>query len=232
MSILRNPATTVILLLGILYVGIPLIWSLPAIRLPGNQIGYQPVQPIAYSHRLHAGELQIPCLYCHHGAEKSRHAGIPASNICMNCHRFVTATFGAVRQEDELTKKENAIASMTGKPLRSPKLLVSEELQKLFDAMGVNPREKMAADPTKVPHPIVWNQIHKLPDFVYFDHRPHVSAGVPCQDCHGPVQSMEKMRQFADLSMGWCVNCHRTSTQQGVNGKRVEASIDCSTCHY
>ena len=222
MNILRSPATSVILILGIVFVGIPLIWGLPGLRLPGNQIGYQPSQPIAYSHRLHAGELQIPCLYCHHGAEKSRHAGIPATNICMNCHRFVTTTFGTIRKEDEVAKKEK----------HAPKFLVSEELQKLFDAMGLDPRNKMIRDPQKVPHPIEWMRIHKLPDFVYFDHRPHVSAGVPYQDCHGPAQPMERMRQFADLSMGWCVNCHRTANQQGVGGKRVDASIDCSTCHY
>lgn len=222
MNVLRNPFTTVILILGILLAGVPLVSGLFRIRLPGNQIGYQPGQPIAYSHRLHAGELMIPCLYCHHGAEKSRHAGIPSANLCMNCHRFVTSTFGAVRQEDEVAKKEK----------RPPQMIVSTELQKLYDALAVNPREKMIPDPKKTPTPIQWSRIHKLPDFVYFDHRPHVNAGVPCQDCHGIVQQMEKMRQFSDLSMGWCVNCHRTSTQQGVNGKRVDASLDCSTCHY
>lgn len=222
MNTLRNPISTVVLLVGITFFLIPLLSGIASIRLPGNQIGYQPTQPIAYSHRLHAGEMQIPCLYCHHGAEKSRHAGIPSANICMNCHRFVTSSFGAFRKEDETAKKEK----------RSPNVVVSEELQKLYDAVGVNPKEKMAVDPKMLPTPIQWERIHKLPDFVYFDHRPHVSAGVACQDCHGPVQQMEKMRQFADLSMGWCVNCHREVNRQGVNGKRVDASIDCSTCHY
>ncbi len=109
---------------------------------------------------------------------------------------------------------------------------MSNELQKLYDALAVNPLASMAPDLNKKPTPILWAKVHKMPDFVYFDHRPHVAAGVSCQDCHGIAQQMEKMRQFSDLSMGWCVNCHRLANKQGVNGKQVDASTDCSTCHY
>jgi cytochrome c7-like protein len=189
-------------------------------HLPGNQQGYEPVQPIAYSHRLHAGEMQIACLYCHFTAEKSRHAGIPPANVCMNCHRFVTAPLGAVRAEDELAQKEK----------RSPRPLVSPELQKIYDALALDAR--MERDPSRPLRPIAWTRVHNLPDFVYFDHRAHVNAGVVCQTCHGPVETMERVRQISDLSMGWCVNCHRQANRVGVAGKRVQASIDCSTCHY
>jgi hypothetical protein len=178
-------------------------------HLPGNHQGYEPVQPVAYSHRLHAGELQIQCQYCHFGADKSRHAGIPPVSVCMNCHKFVTAPLGAVRAEDELAAKEG----------RSPRPVVSAELRKLVDA-AENGR------------PIAWTRVHSLPDFVYFDHRAHVNAGVGCQQCHGPVESMERVRQVSDLSMGWCVNCHRDANRTGVGGRRVNASINCSTCHY
>jgi len=177
-------------------------------HLPGNQQGYEPVQPIAYSHRLHAGELQIQCQYCHFGADKSRHAGIPPASVCMNCHKFVTAPLGAVRAEDELAAKEK----------RAPRPVVSAELRKLYAAIDTG-------------QPVAWNRIHSLPDFVYFDHRPHVNAGVACQQCHGPVESMERVRQVSDLSMGWCVNCHRDTSRTGIAGRRVNASTNCSTCH-
>jgi hypothetical protein len=193
---------------------------LSATRLPGNQQGYEPVQPIAYSHRLHAGELQIECLYCHSNADKSRHAGIPAARVCMNCHSQVTASFGALRAEDEVASNEK----------RAPREVVAPDLKKLYNALGLNAGRQ--ADPALYTTPIAWVRVHKLPDFVYFDHRAHVNAGVVCQQCHGPVETMERVRQVSDLSMGWCVNCHRELNKAGVNGKRVDASIDCSTCHF
>ncbi len=211
---------TLVLIVGLLFSSIALLPKLRAYRLPGNQQGYEPSQPIAFSHRLHAGDLQISCFYCHSGADKSRHAGIPAANVCMNCHRFVTAPLGAIRAEDELAKKEN----------RAPRHIVSPELQKLYNALALN--DQIKPDAAKVTHPIAWVKVHNLPDFVYFDHRAHVNAGVDCQQCHGPVDTMERMRQVSDLSMGWCVNCHRNVTQNGLAGKKVYASLDCSTCHY
>ena len=189
-------------------------------HLPGNQQGYEPVQPIAYSHRLHAGELQIPCLYCHYAAEQSRHAGIPAASVCMNCHRYVTASLGAIRAEDEAAQRANRKA----RPVTSP------ELEKLYAALALDAR--MQADAARAMQPIAWTKVHNLPDFVYFDHRAHVTAQVTCQRCHGPVETMERMRQVSDLSMGWCVNCHREVNQTGVEGRKVRASLDCATCHY
>ncbi len=200
---------TIVLGTAVLFSGVLLASRSAILRLPGNHQGYEPVQPIAYSHRLHAGELQIQCQYCHFGADKSRHAGIPPASVCMNCHKFVTAPLGAVRAEDELAEKEK----------RSPRPVVSAELRKLYDAVNSGT-------------PIAWTRIHALPDFAYFDHRPHVAAGVACQQCHGPVESMERVRQVSDLTMGWCVNCHRDANGTGVAGKRVNASINCSTCHY
>jgi hypothetical protein len=178
-------------------------------HLPGNHQGYEPAQPIAYSHRLHAGELQIQCQYCHFGADKSRHAGIPPASVCMNCHKFVTAPLGAMRAEDELAEKEK----------RAPRPVVSAELRKLYDAVDHE-------------QPIAWTRIHSLPDFAYFDHRPHVNAGVACQLCHGPVESMERVRQISDLGMGWCVNCHRQSSLTSIGGRPVNPSTNCSTCHF
>jgi len=167
-------------------------------RLPGDHSGYAPDQPIAYSHRLHAGELGIACLYCHSGAERSRHAGIPSASLCMNCHTSVSAPVLEVRAED-------ARATAAGRP---PARIVSPELAKLY--RSIDDRD-----------PIRWTKVHHLPDFAFFDHRSHVTAGVSCQRCHGPVETMERMRQQSTLTMGWCVDCHRTE----------RATLDCSACH-
>ena len=218
---MNGKLVTIVLLVGAVMGTVLLATRIVAVRIPGNHQGYEPAQPIAFSHRLHAGELQMQCLYCHSGAETSRHAGIPAVGTCINCHRFVTAPFGSVREEDELATKE----------ARKPRLIVSAELQKLYDALAVNPNGMQPID-GRQPVPIRWTKIHKVPDFVYFDHRGHVAAGVTCQQCHGPVEAMERMRQMETLSMGWCVNCHRQVNQTGVAGKSVYASIDCVTCHY
>lgn len=217
---MNNRIVSVILAIGLLFSLILFAGKFGSARLPGNQQGYEPAQPIAYSHRLHAGELKIDCLYCHSNAMRSRHAGIPSGNVCLNCHVKVRASFGAVRQEDESAAKEN----------RKPNVLTSTELQKLYFAMGVGGQGEI--NPETISRSISWNRVHSLPDFVYFDHRAHVTVGVACQTCHGPVETMERMRQFSSLRMGWCVNCHREANQTGIQGRRVNASIDCATCHY
>jgi Cytochrome c7 and related cytochrome c len=212
--------TTYTLLVALLFSVLVLARRAGGVRLPGNQQGYEPLQPIAFSHRLHAGELQVDCLYCHAGAETSRHAGVPAASTCMNCHRFVSAPWGAVRAEDETAEKEK----------REPLRIVSPEIVKIYTAMGLN--EEGQRDPDAATRPIEWIKVHNLPDFAHFDHRAHVQAGVACQTCHGPVETMERVRQFETLSMGWCVNCHREANVTGIQGKAVNASIDCATCHY
>jgi hypothetical protein len=217
---MKSQVLTIVLLVGLSGSFLTLIPRLSSAHIPGNQQDYEPVQPIAFSHRLHAGEMQVSCLYCHSGAETSRHAGIPAASTCMNCHKFVTAPLGALRAEDEFAKKEN----------RRPRPIVSPEIQKIYDAMALD--EQRERDPQKKPQPIAWTRIDRLPDFVYFNHSAHVTAGVACQQCHGPIETMDRVRQVPDLSMGWCVNCHRTANATGIAGRPVQASIDCLTCHY
>jgi hypothetical protein len=209
-----------ILVSGILLVAISLLTALGRFRLPGNNEGYRPVQPIEYSHRVHAGELSIACLYCHPGAERSRNAGIPSANICMNCHKYVTASLGAVREEERLATEQG----------REPEPIVSGELQLLYDALGLN--EKLEPEPGLDRQPIEWTRVHKVPDFVAFDHRPHVTAGVACQRCHGSIESMDRVQQVSDLTMGWCVDCHRESGGTRLAGRPVDPSLDCVTCHY
>src|SRR5262249_8598772 len=149
------------------------------------------------------------CFYCHSAAETSRYAGIPALNICMNCHLNVRTSFAAQQRAE-------------GTP--------SAELRKLYTALGLDDSLKPSSG--RSPTPVRWQKVHQLPDFVYFDHRAHVAAAVRCQRCHGPIEAMDRVRQFETLAMGWCVDCHREATRSGVAGKAVHASIDCVTCHY
>lgn len=214
---MHRPITAIVLAAAL---AVSLATLVTAVRLPGDNQGYEPVQPIGYSHKLHAGDLQVQCTYCHFAAERSRHAGIPPLNVCMNCHSGVTATLAAVKLEEQKAQQQNRARQ----PVESP------ELRKLYDALALD--KTLAPISGKVPKPIAWKQIHKLPDFVYFDHRAHVAATVRCQTCHGPIETMERVRQYETLTMGWCVNCHRDVNENGVNGKQVHASIDCVTCHY
>ena len=217
---MKSRIITIILAIGLGASCVLLASRIGQFHFPGNQQDYSPTQPIAYSHRLHAGDMQIPCLYCHYPAERSRHASVPPANVCMNCHREVTSSLGAMQAEEELATKEN----------RRPRQVVSPELRKLYDALALN--ADLQPDPTKKMRPISWNRVHTLPSFVYFDHRAHVRVGVACQQCHGPVETMERIRQVTDLGLGWCVNCHRQANETGVGGARVNASTNCATCHY
>lgn len=209
----------------VLAVGVGIVLAESAVRLPGNDIGYEPVQPIAYSHRVHAGELAIDCQACHWGAATSRRAGVPSAEVCMGCHRHVTAAFDRVLEERERAAAEG----------REPAQVVSAELRKLYDAVGLG--EDLQPDASRTPRPIEWVRVHRVPDYVAFDHRVHVARGLACEQCHGPVRSMERIRQFADLSMGWCMDCHRRTPAEPTDALAVAAagrhvSIDCARCHY
>ncbi len=198
-------------------------------RRPLNvHTGYAPEQPIPYSHRLHAGELSIDCLYCHFGARTSRHAGIPPTGLCMNCHAQVTSSLDALLAERGIAEAED----------REPERVVSAPIQALYDALALDADgQPTGAEPRSIP----WVRVHALPDFVAFDHSVHVARGVACQSCHGPVQSMERVRQETDLGMGWCVDCHRRSPRDPAalappGGARLDpphhVTTDCVACHY
>ncbi|MCG8448595.1 MAG: cytochrome c3 family protein [Pirellulales bacterium] len=138
----------------------------------------------------------------------------------MKCHRYVTASFNEMQQELQLADKEG----------RKPKTIISAELKKLYDSLALD--ENFQPIEGAMPQSIPWVRVHNLPDFACFNHQAHVSAGVTCQRCHGPIESMERVRQHATLSMGWCVNCHREATRDGINGREVQASTDCTVCHH
>lgn len=211
---------SIALLIGVCFGASLLVSAMSSWRMPDNQQGYEPEQPIAYSHQLHAGELQIDCKFCHSSADAGRYAGIPSSDVCMKCHRYVTASYEQTQQEMQLADEEG----------RAPKVIVSAELNKLYDFLALD--EKFEPIDGAAPKSIPWIRVHNLPDYVSFNHQAHVSVGVSCQTCHGPVETMERVRQHATLSMGWCVNCHRDATRDGIDGRPVNASIDCTVCHH
>ncbi len=221
---MKSRMVTLLLLIGVAYASLVLASRLGTVRLPDNHRDFQPEQPIAYSHRLHAGELQIDCQYCHSGARRSPLAGIPAVEVCMNCHSYVTST------RAQMLAAEAEAESRGGE---APTRVLSPEIGKLYDALGIG----LDGQPTGEPQqPIEWVRIHQLPDFATFDHRPHVAAEVPCQACHGAVETMERVRQVESLSMGFCIECHRQPAV--VPGSAAgaadahQASTDCLTCHY
>ncbi|MBZ9627184.1 c-type cytochrome [Psychroflexus sp. CAK1W] len=198
----------------------------------GVDQGYEPIQPIHYSHRIHAGENQIECKYCHSSARVSKHSGIPSLNVCMNCHKQIAEVSPETATEDY------------------SKEFYDGEIQKLYEATGWDTSTQSYTGETK---PVKWVRIHNLPDFAYFNHSQHVSvAGIECQQCHGPVEEMEIMYQHAPLTMGWCINCHR-ETNIKVEGNAYYEKIheelskkydvdqltaaemgglECGKCHY
>jgi hypothetical protein len=175
-----------------------------------TDVGYQPVQPVPYSHKLHAGDLGINCLYCHATVDRAPVAVVPPTQICMNCHRTVkrdSPLLAAIRD-----------SSSSGRPMR-------------------------------------WVRVHNLPGFAYFDHRPHIRAGVGCASCHGRLDKMEVVAQNQPLSMSWCLDCHRNPAPylrpahevtnmdwtpgkdqvqfaaRITKEKRLAPPLDCTGCH-
>jgi menaquinone reductase, multiheme cytochrome c subunit len=144
-----------------LYLGLLLAYGANPTSLT---VGYQPVQPVPYSHALHAGKLGIDCRYCHTTVETAGMAALPPTEVCMNCHKAIFAN--------------------------SSKLA---EVRKSY------------VEGTSVP----WVKVHDMADYVYFNHSAHVTAGVGCATCHGPIQQMEAVRIVAPLNMAWCLSCHR-----------------------
>ncbi len=202
----------------------------------GVDQGYQPVQPIVFSHKIHAGDNKIDCQYCHSSAKHSKHSGIPSVNVCMNCHKSIAEV------------AENTVVVLEDRTLEKAEL--DKEIAKVYKAAGWDAEELKYTGDTK---PIKWVRIHNLPDFVYFNHSQHVTvAGVQCQKCHGPVEEMEELYQHAPLTMGWCIDCHR-ETDVDLKGNEYYAKIheqlakkygvdkvtaaqlgglECGKCHY
>ncbi|GIM58162.1 c-type cytochrome [Capnocytophaga canimorsus] len=194
--------------------------------------GYEPIQPIHYSHKIHAGDNQIDCKFCHSSARVSKTAGIPSLNVCMNCHETISEYNGEEDLANGYTKE-----------------FYTGEIKKLYKAVGWDEEKREYTGKTE---PVRWVRVHNLPDFAYFNHSQHVTvAGVQCQECHGPVEEMEILHQHAPLTMGWCVECHR-KTEVKMDNKYYEkiheelskkygvekltiaqmGGLECGKCHY
>ena len=202
----------------------------------GRMQGYQPEQPIKFSHQLHAGLHKIDCQYCHDGARRSKQSVIPAANTCMNCHKVIKvgsqygtaeitkiyASIGFnpntdkyIENYDKLGEKdiENIYKQWIGATYRDKKSVIKldEEGKQIIDRQWKDIKASLTnEDKKQIQGPIEWNRIHNLPDHVYFNHSQHVAVGkITCQQCHGKVEQMETVKQYSPLSMGWCINCHR-----------------------
>ena len=215
--------------------------------------GYKPEQPIYFSHKIHAGENKIDCQLCHSSAKYGKVSEIPSMNVCMNCHR--------------------TISEYTGKYMEpgKDKAFYDGEIQKIYAATGWDPASQQYTGKTQ---PVEWVRIHNMPDFVYFDHSQHVVAGeqaiisshnkknpeakidVVCKACHGQVDTMNVVQMANDFTMGWCIECHRTTEVDMNNGYNKEyfknlhdklkkqygsgtkitvdaiGGLECGKCHY
>ncbi|MBL7923161.1 MAG: c-type cytochrome [Bacteroidia bacterium] len=189
----------------------------------GIQQGYAPDQPIKFSHQLHVGQNKIDCRYCHSGAEKSKNAGIPSPNVCMNCHKYVK---------------------------KGPQYGTTE-IAKIYEAIGWDVDKQAYTGKTKPIEWVRIHNLPDLAYFNHAQHVK--VGGVECQTCHGPVETMETMSQFSPLTMGWCIQCHRDSQVKTENngyytelhekmkkqyGPDVKLTVEklggteCARCHY
>ena len=190
----------------------------------GVTTNYQPEQPIAFSHKIHAGDNSIDCNYCHASARTSKHSAIPSANVCMNCHANIVS------------------GTTTG----------TSEIQKIYDAIGYDPDSRTYI-PGYEQKPIEWVRIHNLPDLAYFNHSQHVTVGqLECQDCHGAIEEMDVVKQSSPLTMGWCIECHRETEvkmegndyytrmhekmKEKYAGEKITVEkmggLECGKCHY
>lgn len=200
----------------------------------GRDKGYTPKQPIFYSHKVHAGINKIDCQFCHTGVMKSSVASLPSLQTCMTCHMAIDEYKGA-----ELVTLEGETVDGTA------------EIHKLYQYAGWNSKAKKYDQPAK---PVEWIRVHYLPDHVAFSHQNHVKNGVlKCEQCHGNIATMNEVAQASDLSMSFCVNCHRQTEVQfdnpyygmyeelhkalkegkikGVSAEMIGAN-ECQKCHY
>ena len=196
----------------------------------GVDTGYKPVQPIEFSHKVHAGDNGIDCEYCHSSAKNSKTSGIPTTNVCMNCHKSISEYNGDLFGGHD-------------------KAFFDGELKKLREGHAGWSDKDYAY--TGEPKAVEWTRVHNLPDFVYYNHSQHVNvAGLECQTCHGPVEEMHRVEQFAPLTMDWCLSCHKETevnmddngyyagtyehAEEAHNGMTVAdmGGMECGKCHY
>lgn len=216
--------------------------------------GYKPEQPIYFSHKIHAGENKIDCQLCHSSAKYGKVSEIPSMNVCMNCHRTISEYNGKYLEPGK------------------DKAFYDGEIKKIYEHTGWDSEKQQYTGKTS---PVEWTRIHNMPDFVYFNHSQHVVAGeqaiinsfnkknpdnkidVVCKACHGKIDTMNVVQMANDFTMGWCIECHRTTEIDMNNGYNKEyfknlheklkkqypqdggkitvdaiGGLECGKCHY
>lgn len=200
--------------------------------------GYQPNQPIYFSHKIHSGINKINCHYCHSSAKYGKISGIPSANICMNCHLSIMEYQGKYIENGK------------------NKVFYTGEIKKIYQAVGWNSEIRTYSGRIQ---PIRWIRIHNMPDFVSFNHSQHIIVGEDviktsknvdfvCKACHGDVKKMDKIKMVNEFTMGWCINCHRSTIVNFKNKyyftyfnelhKTIKMTVDavggieCAKCHY
>ena len=215
--------------------------------------GYKPDQPIYFSHKIHAGENKIDCQLCHSSAKYGKVSEVPSMNVCMNCHKMISEYKGKYIEPGK------------------DKAFYDGEIQKIYTSVGWDPASQQYTGKTQ---PVEWTRIHNMPDFVYFNHAQHVVAGenaiitsynkknpeakidVVCKACHGQIDTMNVVQMANDFTMGWCIECHRTTEVDMTNGYNKEyfknlhdklkkqygsgtkitvaaiGGLECGKCHY
>ncbi|SHI97921.1 Cytochrome c, mono-and diheme variants [Cruoricaptor ignavus] len=189
------------------------IWN--SLMWIGVYKGYKPEQPIYFSHKIHAGENKIDCQLCHSGAKYGKVSEIPSLNVCMNCHRNISEYNGKYMEPGK------------------DKAFYDAEIQKIYEHAGWDPATQSYTGKAK---PVQWVRIHNMQDFVYFNHAQHVVAGekaiidgfnkknpnnqidIVCKACHGKIDTMNVVQMANDFTMGWCIECHRTTEVDMNNG--------------
>lgn len=202
--------------------------------------GYNPIQPIYFSHKIHTGINKIDCMYCHSSAKYSKISGIPTGNVCMNCHITIEQYKG-----DYIEYGKN-------------REFYNQEIKKIYKAVGWNSITRKYEN--KI-YPIKWVRIHNMPDFVNFNHLQHIIIGkesikkiknvdIVCMACHGNVDKMDSVKMINDFTMEWCISCHRQAKIDINNKYYIEyfnkthnlklkkltveniGGIECGKCHY
>ncbi len=154
------------ILLTVSCVLLTLVFLVYFYRPPGADIG--PEQPIAFSHRVHAGVKEIQCRFCHPYVTRSGFPGMPSVEKCLFCHKYIIAEHPEIKKEHDYFN-------------------------------------------TKTPTP--WVKVNYIPEHVFFKHQPHIRQKIDCQECHGPVETMDRLKD-AEFEMGFCISCHQEKKAQ------------------
>lgn len=194
-----NKRTTAVVILfivgGLMSAGWYALKDIGVYANPKTHLEYNPEQPIAFNHKLHAGDNAINCQYCHSGAERSKTAGIPTVNVCMNCHRGISK------------------GPTTG----------TTEIAKIYEAAGWDPEKAQYNKPQKPIRWIKVHNLQDFVFFSHQQHVK--VGKQECATCHGDLKEMTTAKQVQPLTMAWCIDCHRKTEVPGMKDNPYYESL-------